>query len=215
MQYCNVVGNIIGQPRDIPTSYGNVSNFHVASQVIKNANGWFEYVPVIQPKYNKYTQELARSYIQVGNTIKDLWVINDIGQDDLNRRCIKAKSDQFQKIANKRWIKESSGYEYKSHIFKTDEYSQTKIMAAYIIAKDEQAYTVNWKTDNGYISLTSQDIINLFISIKNYIQSLFEKEAVFRSEVLSLNDYDLKAIMEYEFDFDELNPAIVDTQTNI
>jgi hypothetical protein len=201
MQYCKVTGNVINQPRVIPTSYGNVSNFHMASQDIKNANGWYEYVPVNQPIFDKYTQELTREYIHVGYIVTDLWIINDIGQDDIYRRCIKAKNEQYQKIANKRWIKESSGYEYKSHTFKTDEYSQSKIMAAYIIAKDDQNYTVNWKTDNGYILMTSQDIINLFMEIKVYIQELFEKEALFRSEVSNFNDYNLQSIIEYEFDF--------------
>lgn len=211
MQYCNVVGNVIGQPRGIPTSFGNVSNFHVASEAIKNANGWYKYEPIKPPEFNQYTQELLLDYNHVGNVVTDLWTVIDIGKDDIYDRCLRAKNDQFQRIANKRWIKESSGYKFKDHIFKTDEYSQSKIMAAYIIAKDDQDYTVNWKTDNGYILLNSQDIIDLFIEIKNFIQGLFETEAMFRLEVMSLDNYDLQTIAEYLFDFDALaSPVSVD-----
>lgn len=210
-QYCNVNGNVVGQPKNIPTSFGNVSNFHVAPESVKNANGWYKYEATYPPTYDKYTQELTRNYEHVGNIVTDSWIVNDIGKDDLYERGSRAKNALLQKIANKRWIRESSGYKFKDHIFKTDEYSQSKIMATYIIAKDDQDYTVNWKTDNGYILLDSQDIIDLFIEIKNFIQGLFETEAMFRLEAMSLDNYDLQAIAEYKFDFDALaSPASVD-----
>lgn len=59
-----------------------------------------------------------------------------------------------------------------------DNITQQRIMAARIIAKENADYTVNWKTNDGFIELSAAQIIGIADSIRNHVQKCFDAENV-------------------------------------
>lgn len=57
-----------------------------------------------------------------------------------------------------------------------DDITQQRIMAARIIAKEDPSYTVNWKTNSGYISLDANTIIAISDAIRAHVQKCFDAE---------------------------------------
>ena len=58
----------------------------------------------------------------------------------------------------------------------TDDLSQQRLMAARIIAKEDPHYVVNWKSENGFVILTSPMIIDLADKVRVHVQRCFDVE---------------------------------------
>jgi len=83
-----------------------------------------------------------------------------------------------------------------------DDLTQQRIMAARIIAKEDAAYTVNWKTNAGYITLDALQIIGLSDAIRLHVQKCFDAE-----KVVSENINNYSTIQEVENAFNEAYAA--------
>jgi len=60
----------------------------------------------------------------------------------------------------------------------TDDSSQQRLMAARIIAKEDPNYVVNWKSENGFVILTSPMIIALADKVRVHVQKCFDVEKI-------------------------------------
>jgi hypothetical protein len=59
----------------------------------------------------------------------------------------------------------------------TDDTTQSRIMAARIMAKEDSKYTVNWKTNAGFVPLDAATIVALSDAIHDHVQACFTAEA--------------------------------------
>jgi hypothetical protein len=69
----------------------------------------------------------------------------------------------------------------------TDNLTQQRIMAARIIAKEDDTYTVCWKLPSGFVELEADQIIAIADAIRAHVQSCFEAEA---TVLLDIADYE-------------------------
>lgn len=60
----------------------------------------------------------------------------------------------------------------------TDDLSQQRLMAARIIAKEDPDYIVNWKSENGFVTLTSPMIVFLADAVRAHVQRCFDVEKI-------------------------------------
>ena len=60
----------------------------------------------------------------------------------------------------------------------TDDLSQQRLMAARIIAKEDPDYIVNWKSENGFVTLTSPMIVFLADTVRAHVQRCFDVEKI-------------------------------------
>ncbi len=60
----------------------------------------------------------------------------------------------------------------------TDDLSQQRLMAARIIAKEDADYIVNWKSENGFVTLTSPMIVFLADAVRAHVQKCFDVEKI-------------------------------------
>lgn len=81
----------------------------------------------------------------------------------------------------------------------TDDLSQQRLMATRIIAKENPDYAVNWKAGNGFVTLTSEQIIMLADAVRNHVQKCFDTEK-FITEQHSENSFN--SIKEVEQSFE-------------
>lgn len=86
--------------------------------------------------------------------------------------------------ANKRWRAESGGITLNGAQIRTDETSQTKILGARVAAKEDAAYTLNWKTANGsFVTLDATTIIAIADAVRAHVQACFDKEMQLAAEI--------------------------------
>jgi len=88
------------------------------------------------------------------------------------------KQVKRQELASARYEEEVGGLDVNGVTVATDRESQTKLVAARIVAKEDPEYTLTWKADNGFVMLTSPTIIFLADAVLVFIKGLFEKEAM-------------------------------------
>ena len=87
----------------------------------------------------------------------------------------------------------------------TDDLSQQRLMAARIIAKEDPHYVVNWKSENGFVILTSPMIIALADKVRVHVQRCFDAEKTI-TERHKTSPYPTYEDMKTDFDsyFDTL-----------
>ena len=60
----------------------------------------------------------------------------------------------------------------------TDDLSQQRIMAARIVAKEDPTYIVNWKAEEGFITLSAPQIIFIADAVRAHVQKCFDVERI-------------------------------------
>lgn len=116
--------------------------------------------------------------------------------DHLYRRTIwtnvpvtQAREKRKEEIAAIRYRKEISGYTFThndvEHTIDTDDRSQTKMTASFIIAQSQtDDWTINWKTKDGtFIQLTKNEFLEMCGEVFSWVNGLFEKERNARSSI--------------------------------
>lgn len=89
----------------------------------------------------------------------------------------RAKEQALSDIASKRYDVEVGGVDLNGTVVSTDRESQNKYIAVRIIAKEDPAYTVTWKTLNGFVTLDATSIISIADGVRNHVQSCYDREA--------------------------------------
>ena len=87
-----------------------------------------------------------------------------------------AQMSKKAEMAQARYDEEVGGLDVNGTQVATDRESQTKIVAARIMAKEDPAYTVDWKADNGFVTLDATTIIAIADAVLAHIQGVFAKE---------------------------------------
>ena len=77
----------------------------------------------------------------------------------------------------------------------TDNVSQQRLIAIRVLAKEDDNYTVNWKTENGFQTLNASQIIAVADAVRTHVQQCFDAEAAIADIT-----YNSKAEVETAFD---------------
>lgn len=80
-------------------------------------------------------------------------------------------------IAGRRWQAECSGIAVDGMAFKTDRESQALITGAALSAMLDSNYSVQWKTPEGFVLITGQQVIAVATAIRAHVQACFDREA--------------------------------------
>lgn len=91
----------------------------------------------------------------------------------------KAKAE----LAAIRYAKETGGATVNGSPVATDRETQAKLIAVRIKAKENPAYTVNWKTPAGFVSFDAPTIIAIADGVADHIQACFDREAALTASI--------------------------------
>ena len=83
------------------------------------------------------------------------------------------KTDKRSEIAASRWQAEVSGV----NGIRTDRESQSMITGAALKAMQDSEYTCKWKTESGFVELTSVQILAIADAVRVHVQGCFDREA--------------------------------------
>jgi len=100
----------------------------------------------------------------------------EVTLDDLK----KAKKSE---IAASRYTTETAGIKYGNYFIATDRDSQALITGAALAAIRDSAYTVRWKTSDGFVPLTAAQVIEIAQVVRDHVQDCFDKEAVYDESI--------------------------------
>jgi hypothetical protein len=135
------------------------------------------------------------------------WVfdtVNDTAQmtyDYIPAPLDDAKERMRSFVAHFRWQVEVGGFIWtelnpEGDKIPTDRESQTKLMAAFVSAKDGIVTTdTRWKIIDGYITLNPTQMQNMCLSVQNFIQALYDREYDLRGEIDSSDFSNLETIL--------------------
>jgi hypothetical protein len=82
-----------------------------------------------------------------------------------------------KEIKDARRAAENAGTELNGIKLATDEASQTKYNGAALAAVLDPQYSVNWKAEDGFVTLSAPQLLGVAQAVRAYIQAQFDKEA--------------------------------------
>lgn len=86
------------------------------------------------------------------------------------------KAKKKAEIARERYKYETNGVDVNGTTVASDRDSVAMLKGAYDEAREDSSYTVNWKAEQGFVTLTAEQIIAIYRAVKNHVQSAFDKE---------------------------------------
>lgn len=87
------------------------------------------------------------------------------------------KAQKKAEIAAARYEAETAGTTVNGVLIDTGRDSQALITGAALAAMLDDGYSLNWKTENGFIHLTAPEIIAVAQAVRAHVQNCFDREA--------------------------------------
>lgn len=108
----------------------------------------------------------------------------DYSPDEVAGILEAAKSAKRAEIAAARWAAETAGIDVNGFTVRTDRESQALITGAALQAIVDYDYECRWKTSDGFVHLSAEQIKYIAQLVRLHVQSCFDREA----ELLPLID---------------------------
>lgn len=87
------------------------------------------------------------------------------------------RAQKRREISDARYHHETAGVKLQGMNIATDRESQSLITGAALQATVDSSYSCQWKTQGGFVTLTSAQILGIAQAVRAHVQSCFDKEA--------------------------------------
>lgn len=101
----------------------------------------------------------------------------DYSEDEVTAILEAAKSAKRAEIAAARWAAETAGIDVNGFTVRTDRESQALITGAALQAIVDYDYECRWKTSDGFVHLSAEQIKYIAQIVRLHVQSCFDREA--------------------------------------
>ena len=142
--------------------------------------GKVENVILAEPSFTLPGKTLVRSDTA---SIGDLWDGATFARPPKWPSVAAGKDALHAALAAKRYAIETGGTTIAGVPVATDRESQGKLVAVRIVAKENPAYSVKWKTSAGFVTLNAATIIAVADGVRAFVQAAFDREAALSSEI--------------------------------
>ena len=135
------------------------------------------YCDVVKPP-KSWTQYYGYPVIEIANNrATATYPVLDYTQEDADRILEEAKEKKRNEIASARYEAECAGTEVNGMTIKTDRESQALITGAALQAIVDYDYECRWKTSDGFVHLSAEQIKYIAQLVRSHVQSCFDREA--------------------------------------
>lgn len=107
-------------------------------------------------------------------------IITDATAEDL---LSVARTKKKAEIAAARYTEEIAGVSTSGSTIATDRESQALVTGAAFAASLDASYTLNWKTEDGFVLLNAAQVIAVAQAVRAHVQAAFDKEATLRGQI--------------------------------
>lgn len=131
--------------------------------------------------YNEGLLRRLNGFVECGADVRVGWIYDGSGFSAPPIDSLKAA--KREEIASARWEMQNGGCEFGGMQILTDGPSQIALSGAYLAAAADPNYTCKWKTPDGFVELTSDEIIAAANAVRAHIQGCFDMEAVLAGKI--------------------------------
>lgn len=132
---------------------------------------------VIKPEIS-WTQYYGAPVIEVANgRATATYPVLDYSAGEQEGIIEAAREHKRGEIASARYEAETSGVSVGGVTIKTDRESQAMITGAALQALADAEYSCQWKTGQGFIELTAEQIQGVAVAVRMHVQACFDREA--------------------------------------
>lgn len=93
------------------------------------------------------------------------------------QKAEQARQALVSSIAARRWQAETGGIYVAGMHIETDDRSKALITGSAIKAMRSDAYTLNWKTPEGFIQIPAEQVLAMADAVSDHVQACFNREA--------------------------------------
>ncbi|HCJ29400.1 MAG TPA: hypothetical protein DHV63_08915 [Pseudomonas sp.] len=99
------------------------------------------------------------------------------GMITAEHKAEQARKALIASIAARRWQAETGGIDVAGMHIETDDRSKALITGSAIKAMRSAAYTLNWKTPEGFIQIPAEQVLAMADAVSDHVQACFNREA--------------------------------------
>lgn len=103
--------------------------------------------------------------------------LDKIKDDEMAARAARSRREALASIADRRWRAETAGIELYGHRIETDRTAVAMVTGAALAASLDPSYSARWKTTDGFVTLSSAQILEVAQAIRAHVQACFDREA--------------------------------------
>ncbi len=96
---------------------------------------------------------------------------------EIEAHLARQPDDYAAAIAARRWQAEVAGIEVAGMQVDTDDRSKLLINGAAVEAMLDPEYTLRWKTTDGFVELSAEQVISIARAVRAHVQACFDREA--------------------------------------
>jgi hypothetical protein len=115
----------------------------------------------------------------------DRYDIGPLTPDEDETPLTLAKRAKLAEIAAERWKAETGGITLQGMTIDTSRESQALITGAALQATIDSAYTCQWKTSGGFVTLDAAAVLTVATAVREHVQACFNKEAELTAAVIA------------------------------
>jgi len=106
------------------------------------------------------------------------------------------KAQKRSEVAAKRWERENAGVEVGGRRFLSDERTRTALFGARIMAKENAAYSTDWKFADGFVALDATELVAAADAVGEHVRECFAAERTHVTAIDALTDQ--QAVIDYD-----------------
>ena len=127
------------------------------------------------------------------------YVNSSIPYDPYNNTTLdQYKEYQLKKLANIRYNQEIKGIIYNGIPISTTRDAQMSINSLALQVMSDNDYVIDYKTDNGFITLDSKMILEIAKKVREYVQSCYNREKILSEKIKRATNKDDIKIINWE-----------------
>jgi hypothetical protein len=112
------------------------------------------------------------------------------GEENPVRYLARQKSIVCELASERRYAEENATVSFQGAFISTDRLSRASLTGAAMCAVQNPAYTVQWKTSAGFITLESDAILDLLDTVQAHVQACFNREAEIITAAMAATNLD-------------------------
>lgn len=159
--------------------------------------GYIRYRPTDRPSITESQKVTESTPSMIEGEYVQVWSVVNLNEQELSE-VINRKKDQLRALVTENRRNKENGFILFGNIpIATDSVSQSKMLGVYVMALSNPEYQVRWKANDGtFHTFNASQIMSMSIQVRDYIQSVFDEESDFYSQIEQAETLEDLAVIE-------------------
>lgn len=187
MTYCLVQNGAITRYSVSKPTANNVSFGKTTTDAEYAEHGWYKVIDnrPVQTAYNRVSGPIGADAIidHDAKTVTYVYTVTPKSLDDV-------KAERLAALAAKRYDVEVGGTMLNGSYVPTERSARADLVGARISALEDVNFTLDWKTPDGFVTLTAAQIVAIADASRNHVKATFAHEKTLTQAINSATTVD-------------------------